>query len=241
MLFRSIQDVLALGKQLAIPVVFDNLHHQLNHEPDPLPASVWIDRCRDTWTADDGPQKIHYSQQDPVRRGGSHSATIELNTFLEFCGEVGRADLDIMLEVKDKNRSAIKCQLAVDESPSRHRLEREWGRYKYSVLAHAPDAYLAIRQLMKNNCDVPVLPFYDGVATALAREVTAGQAENAALHVWGYFKNRAEESERRAFLKSLERYRSGRGSLKAVKNLLLRLTEKYTDHYLSDSYYFDLE
>ncbi len=69
----------------------------------------WINECKKTWKEKDGFQKIHYSQQDPLKRTGSHSNTIKIDEFLDFYESLGRKDIDIMLEVKDKNLSALKC------------------------------------------------------------------------------------------------------------------------------------
>lgn len=103
-----IGDVLSMGRSEGIPVVFDNLHHQVN--PDNTHTELeWIEVCASTWKPQDGPQKIHYSQQDPSKRPGAHSATIHVNEFLQFVRNLPNSDVDIMLEVKDKNLSAVKC------------------------------------------------------------------------------------------------------------------------------------
>ncbi len=104
----TISEVLSIGKNEGIPVVFDNLHHQVN--PDHCYTDMeWIKTCANTWKPEDGPQKIHYSQQNPGKRPGSHSYTIDVNKFLVFYERLHNQDIDIMLEVKDKNLSAIKC------------------------------------------------------------------------------------------------------------------------------------
>jgi len=125
----NIADVLAIGRKCGIPVVFDNLHHKVNppgsmtgnqiagiktnmaiNLPDKdMDELEWINECRKTWKSKDGTQKIHYSQQDPDKKPGSHSQSIEVNEFIDFINKLGRTDIDIMLEVKDKNQSAIEC------------------------------------------------------------------------------------------------------------------------------------
>ncbi|MGI1659796.1 MAG: UV DNA damage repair endonuclease UvsE [Desulfitobacterium sp.] len=108
----TIADLVAIGESEGIPVVFDNLHHQVN--PDNTRGELeWIVACRNTWQAEDGPQKLHYSQQDAGKRLGSHSATIDADDFLQFYTHLPQQDTDIMLEVKDKNLSAIKCINAI--------------------------------------------------------------------------------------------------------------------------------
>ena len=236
----SINEVLATGCRLGIPVVFDNLHHLLNHEPDSPPDQYWVEQCRPLWQAQDGPQKIHYSQQDPAKKGGSHSTTISVRPFLDFCNALGRSDLDIMLEVKDKNLSAIKCQLALAARPRRQDLEKEWARYKYTVLERAPADYLAIRQLLNDHSSIRVLDFYDLLEHALHQDVVPGNAVNAAQHVWGYFKQQVSDSEKQSFSRLIEKYRIGGASLASVKKLLYRLTLKNSQPSLMESYYFYL-
>jgi len=155
-------------------------------------------------------------------------------------------DLDVMLEVKDKNLSARKCVLAVAEKPVMRELEVEWSRYKYTVLEHDPEDYAKIRQLLNDKQSSPVLGFYHLLEHALAQPITVGHAENAVMHVWGYFKYKAGEKEKTQVMASMERIRHADGeeqllkSLTTTKNLLWKLTTKYDDKYLTDSLYFYL-
>jgi UV DNA damage endonuclease len=103
------EDVLSIGQELSIPVVFDTLHHAINPSPTVKTPIAWIADCAKTWQTHDGAQKIHYSQQAHDKRPGSHSETIDLTTFLKFFKTLPSHNLDIMLEVKDKNISALKC------------------------------------------------------------------------------------------------------------------------------------
>ena len=104
-----INEVLDIGKKLNIPVVFDNLHHKINPCTEKKSEYEWIDECSKTWKKEDGVQKIHYSQQNPLKSKGAHSETIDLAEFLEFYEALNQKELDIMLEVKDKNISAVRC------------------------------------------------------------------------------------------------------------------------------------
>lgn len=109
------EEVLAIGQELKIPVVFDNLHHAINPSSASRSIKEWIAACAKTWRKKDGVQKIHYSQQAHGKRAGSHSETIDLPTFLRFYKTLPTTDLDIMLEVKDKNVSALKCIQAIEQ------------------------------------------------------------------------------------------------------------------------------
>jgi len=105
----TIKDVLTIGKTLGVPVVFDNLHHTINPCDEQQDDLYWIRRCKETWKVDDGRQKIHYSQQDPLKQPGGHSETIGISDFMDYYQAINGEELDIMLEVKDKNLSAVKC------------------------------------------------------------------------------------------------------------------------------------
>ena len=227
----SISDVLFIGENEGIPVVFDNLHHEVN--PDNTHSEIeWIAACASTWKQADGPQKLHYSQQDAGKRAGSHSTTLDAYDFLQFYTRLPKHDADIMVEVKDKNLSAIKCINAI-ASPKIQRLEKEWGRYKYLVLEHSPKLYHEIRQLLKDKSRYPVIEFYRLIDEAMMTPVSHGNAVNAAQHVWGYFKDSTDLSTKLTFEKSIM------GENKStVKRILWRLAVAQQQQYLLDSLYF---
>lgn len=234
-----IREVLEFGRKLKIPVVFDNLHHAVNPSEEHT-AAEWIAQCADTWKQADGRQKIHYSQQAKVGKTGAHSETIDAKEFLRFYESLTGKDIDIMLEVKDKNLSAVKIQNCILEKGKIGTLEQEWSRYKYTVLEHCPTAYQAIRELLKEKNGYPAAEFYELIDQALALAPETGHAANAALHVWGYLKQHADEREKRSFLGALRRYEEGDASLQSVKNQLYRLNQKYRNEYLESSLYFTL-
>ena len=237
----NIEEVLELADRLQIPAVYDNLHHAINPPPSGGTDLYWIAEAKKTWKAADGNQKIHYSQQAPGKRPGAHTDTIDLETFLTFHEQLEDKQIEIMLEVKDKNLSAVKCQNATTENKRMVLLEKEWGRYKYAVLERSPPVYQAIRTLLKDKEAYPVQEFYRLIDTAFAEELRPGYAENAAAHVWGYFKKHATDTERRQYEKNLANYRNGSGSLATVRRQLFKLAIKYEDTYLIQSLYFYFE
>lgn len=235
----TIAEVLSLCETVGAPAVYDNLHNTLNPaEPDASDA-LWIERTAPTWRLADGAQKLHYSQQHPEKTRGAHSDSIAVESFLDFCHGLPARELAIMLEVKDKNLSALKCMLCI--SPPRvSALEAEWARYIYAVLERSPEDYAAIRALFAAANGGIALPFYRLVERALSLPENAGRAVNALDHVWGYFRDIAAPAERTQYERRLAGYASGAAPLNSVKTLLRRLAEKYTVNYLLDSYYFDL-
>jgi UV DNA damage endonuclease len=237
----NIVEVLEIGNEAGIPVVFDNLHNQINATEHDKEEKYWINECKSTWKAQDGNQKIHYSQQNSLKKLGSHSETIHPVEFLKFCQSLQREDIDIMLEVKDKNLSAIKCMNYICSNKNQiKRLEKEWSRYKYKILENSPADYLTIRKLLRDKNTYPVQEFYELIEHALGIELATGNAINAALHVWGYFKKIATEKEKASFLKTIENFELGKITIGSVKNNLWKLTKKYHEDYLLESYYFGL-
>ena len=234
----NIEEVLGLAHRFQIPAVYDNLHHAINPPPSGGTDQYWIAEAYKTWKEADGKQKIHYSQQATGKRSGAHTDTIQLGTFLQFYNQLDDPMIDIMLEVKDKNLSAIKCQSATSENKRRVLLEKEWGRYKYMILEKSAADYQAIRTLLKYKNAYPFREFYSFIEDALAKETQPGAAENAAQHVWGYFKSKATPQERKVFEKKIENYRNGTGSLGTVKRQLFKLAMKYDEKYLLQSLYF---
>ena len=234
----NVNEVLEIGKRLNIPVIFDNLHNEINQYDKEKDDKYWINKCKETWKEKDGYQKIHYSQQNPLKKLGSHSNTIRINEFIRFYESLDREDIDIMLEVKDKNLSAVKCINAVSKDNKIKRLEDEWAKYKYTVLENSPSNYLEIRKLLKDKEKYPSIRFYNLIEEALETEITSGNSLNALMHVWGYFKNKADEKEKKSFLKSVEDFKQEKISISTIKNKLWKMAVKYNEVYLLNSYYF---
>ena len=235
----NIQDVLDISAITKIPVVYDNLHNFLNPTDIKLSDSEWINLCRKTWTESDGKQKIHYSQSNPNKKNGSHSNTIMIDEFLSFYKKLNQ-DIDIMLEVKDKNISAIKCINCTANKVNIATIEKEWRRYKYLVLSKSHTGYTKIRELLKTFDSEKVIIFYHLIEHNLSLPEDLGNQINAAQHVWGYFKKIATTKEKLHFSKLLQDYQANKIKLTRIKNYLYKLTDKYQIQYLMESYYFYL-
>lgn len=109
-------DCLAIHTRTGIPVLFDVFHHAcLNRGedvPDLFPA------IRKTWKQSDGIMMIDYSSQHPVKRTGGHADHIDIRDFRHLLEISKPHDMDIMLEIKDKEKSALE---AVDAARSDQR------------------------------------------------------------------------------------------------------------------------
>lgn len=105
--FFSIYDLLEINSRCNIPIIFDNLHYECYGDTSiSIPKLLPI--IKKTWKDSDGDMKVHYSIQDATKKRGAHSPTIFIDTFLEYLKSYDFSNIDIMLEVKDKEVSAIK-------------------------------------------------------------------------------------------------------------------------------------
>lgn len=110
----NIMDCLSINKHTGIPIVFDCFHHELYCNGEPL--KVALCGALLTWNKDiDGPPMVDYSssnnkagRKDGKSRKGKHAETINAILFKKFLEETGGLDFDIMLEVKDKEKSALR-------------------------------------------------------------------------------------------------------------------------------------
>ncbi len=233
----GIDAVCALALELGVPAVLDTLHFSLLPPPEG-DLSSWLRRAAATWKPGAGRQKIHYSQQLPHSRPGNHSLTIAIDEFLSFLPSLAGMDVEIMLEVKDKNLSAEKC-LHCRNGASRSVLTSVWARYKYAVLEHDQRAYNSIRQQLK--ADAPnAVDFYRTIDRALATPPTPGGRLNTAEHVWGYFKKNASVTERARVYRLFPKAGEEPG-FAAMKRFLFKLADKYHQDYLLHSLLFYLD
>jgi UV DNA damage endonuclease len=73
--------------------------------------------CAETWKAKDGLPMVDYSLQKPGARKGTHADSIEPAGFQTFLNDTRPYDFDIMLEIKDKEKSAGKAMAAAKDDP----------------------------------------------------------------------------------------------------------------------------
>lgn len=232
-----IGDVLEIAGHLRLPVVYDNLHNRLNPFGPAKDDAHWVAACSSTWGKGDGVQKIHYAQQEPGKRPGAHSATIRAGEFLGFVRSLGALRPDIMLEVKDKNLSAVKCLVCLDQTGASQALPREWERYALAVHEHDEEVYRQIQALLRHKDPQPEL-FYTLVEQALRRPVSTQSAERAALAAFHTLQHLVTDKETQKFTVSLQRFQKGETSAAPVKTLLYKLAGRYERQDLLQSYYY---
>jgi UV DNA damage endonuclease len=105
----DLNDCLKINSQIQIPILFDVFHHKLNNsgnqtieESFKLTTKTWNEKI-------DGIPMVDYSSQEPNGLPRQHSEAIKLEDFELLLKQTEAFDFDIMLEIKDKEKSAIKA------------------------------------------------------------------------------------------------------------------------------------
>lgn len=114
----NVWDLLSVSSKTGIPVVFDVLHHQVNHsgqEKDKDIKSI-LEQCFSTWRECDGVPKIHFSTQRPGAKYGVHADAVDINLLMEIYCEFINYNFDIMLETKDKEISVLRAMKVFEDA-----------------------------------------------------------------------------------------------------------------------------
>jgi len=108
----SVEDCLGIADTVGIPVVFDTLHHScLNSGKSAREA---LQKCMRAWRTADGLPMVDYSSQRNKSKAGVHAWSIDLGQFRSFLNRTRGLNFDVMLEIKDKEKSALKARKALD-------------------------------------------------------------------------------------------------------------------------------
>lgn len=102
-----VSDCLSVSKKIDVPVLFDYFHHNLLHHHE-MVADVLVDVSA-TWSSNDGIPMVDYSSQKPHEKPGRHADHIDSTDFKKFIAETKPFDFDVMLEIKDKEKSASEA------------------------------------------------------------------------------------------------------------------------------------
>jgi UV DNA damage endonuclease len=103
----SLQDCLKINKLCGIPILFDSFHHECLNNNETMRESLL--KAKETWKKKDGLLMVDYSSQKPNARIGSHTENIDIQHFKIFIKNIKNINFDIMLEIKDKEKSAFKA------------------------------------------------------------------------------------------------------------------------------------
>ncbi|MEM4272389.1 MAG: UV DNA damage repair endonuclease UvsE [Candidatus Bilamarchaeaceae archaeon] len=103
----SLQDCLEVHRLTGTPVLFDVFHHKCNNNGESVREAVNL--AASTWRKGDGVLMVDYSSQKKGERAGAHADHIDLKDFARFLKEARGIEFDVMLEIKDKEKSALKA------------------------------------------------------------------------------------------------------------------------------------
>jgi UV DNA damage endonuclease len=108
-------DCLRVHGETGLPVLFDAFHHELLNRGEPLARALGL--AAGTWGKSDGIPLVDYSSQEMGKRRGTHAATLDPQLFGGFLRDSWPHDMDIMLEIKDKERSALAALAIAGDEP----------------------------------------------------------------------------------------------------------------------------
>jgi UV DNA damage endonuclease len=111
----TLSDCLAIHERTGIPVIADAFHHSLFNNGEQF--TTLLDPVRKTWKIKDGIPMVDYSSQEPGKRVGAHAGHIVAEDFRQFLKETRPVDFDIMLEIKDKEKSALAALALARDDP----------------------------------------------------------------------------------------------------------------------------
>ena len=112
--------------------------------------------------------------------------------------------------------------------------QKLWARNKYLVLSYSSNIYNEIRQYLKQEV-VEVTQVQEMIDRACRIPEHRGQVCNAFQHIWGYFKNKATDAERKDYMLLLDCYRFGQASKEDLITKTRDLLDCYPNTYLQHS------
>jgi UV DNA damage endonuclease len=109
----TLKDCLEIHRETGIPVLFDVFHHRLFNHGEGVRRSLEL--SQQTWAEKDGILMVDYSSNQPEARTGTHAHTIDPLDFQSFILKSKPVDFDLMLEIKDKEKSVLKAMESLQD------------------------------------------------------------------------------------------------------------------------------
>lgn len=110
----GLADCLRVSAGTGVPVVIDTLHHSANNRGEKTREALAA--AGETWGKGNGLPMVDYSSQKQGGKPGAHANALDAEDFRSFLEEVRGLDFDVMLEVKNKERSALAALAIASES-----------------------------------------------------------------------------------------------------------------------------
>ena len=122
----------------------------------------------------------------------------------------------------------------MEQTNQKSQCQQLWARNKYLVLSHSSNIYNEIRRYLKNEV-VEVSHVQELIDRSCQIPEHRGQVCNAFQHIWGYFKKKATDAERKDYMLLLDRYRFGQASKEDLITKSRDLLDRYPNTYLQHS------
>ena len=122
----------------------------------------------------------------------------------------------------------------MEQMNQKSQCQQLWARNKYLVLSHSSNIYNEIRQYLKQEV-VEVSQVQEMIDRACQIPEHRGQVCNAFQHIWGYFKKKATDTERKDYILLLDCYRFGQASQEDLIAKTRELLDRYPNIYLQHS------
>jgi UV DNA damage endonuclease len=97
--------------------LFDTFHHSILNDGESIAEALEL--TAHTWQGH-GPPMVDYSSQDQTKQLGAHTPSIDLNDFALVLPLLARHNADVMLEIKDKEASALRAIAFASETLGQH-------------------------------------------------------------------------------------------------------------------------
>ncbi len=116
----TLSDCCDISRRTGVPVIFDVFHHECLSSGESVIEA--LGKAGATWGKKDGPLMTDYSEQARGARKGSHAEKMRTANFIKFLEAVLRSgtSVDIMLEIKDKEKSALEALKAARKFAAAH-------------------------------------------------------------------------------------------------------------------------
>ena len=110
----SLNDCLKIHEKTNAPVLLDVFHHECMNDGQTI-NNAMVSTCNTWKRKKDGVMMIDYSSQEPNSRKGKHASTLDEIKFKNFISSTIDFSYDLMLEIKDKERSASRSLQILDQ------------------------------------------------------------------------------------------------------------------------------
>jgi UV DNA damage endonuclease len=104
----SLNDCIEINNKVGVPVLFDVFHHSINgmgasvNQATKLSSRTWNQKR-------DGILMVDYSSRNVNGTSRQHVESLDIEDFKKFLVDSEPFDFDVMLEIKDKEKSALKA------------------------------------------------------------------------------------------------------------------------------------